>query len=45
MLAIKVGGLKKKSAALAFKAKECESAIALDLSLPGVESLSKFDGR
>ena len=44
LLAIKVGGLKRKSAALAFKAKSCASALGPGLTLPEVKSYSKFDG-
>ena len=43
-LAFKVGGLKRKSAALAFKAKSCASALGPGLTLPEVKSYSKFDG-
>ena len=45
LLAVKVGGLKKKSATSAFTAKECASAFGLDSSSSGVESFSKFDGQ
>ena len=43
LLAVKVEGLKKKSAVLAFTAKECASVFGPDLSISGVESYSKFD--
>ena len=45
LLVVKAGGLKNKSAASAFTAKECASAIGPDSSAPGVESFSKFDGQ
>ena len=45
LLAIKVGVLKKKSAALAIPAKVCGSAFGPCLSLPRVESFSKFDSQ
>ena len=40
LLAVKVGGLKKKSATLALTAEEYSSAFDLGLTLPGVESFS-----
>ena len=40
--AVKVGGLKKKSAALAFTAEESASVISPDSSSSGVKSFSKF---
>ena len=43
LLAVKVGGLKKKSAALAFTAKECAIVFSPDSSTSWVESFSKFD--
>ena len=45
LLAVKVGGLKKKSATLAFTTEECASVFSPDSSLPWVESFSKFDGQ
>ena len=47
LLAVKFGGLKKKSAASAFTAKECATAFGLDSSVPVVEyiSFSKLDGQ
>ena len=45
LLAVNVGGLKKKFAASAFMAKECASAIGPDSRSPGVESFAKFDGQ
>ena len=44
LLAVKVGGLKKKSAASAIPAKLCAIVFALDSSSPRVESFLKFDG-
>ena len=44
-LPFKVGGLKKKSAALAITIKVCASVFGLGSSLPGFESFSKFDGQ
>ena len=41
--ALKVGGLKKKSAALAIPVDLCTSAIGPGSSSSGVESFSKFD--
>jgi len=41
--AFKVGGLKKKSAALAFTVEECASLFGPGSSTSGVESFSKFD--
>ena len=43
--AFKVGGLKEKSADLAFTARECASMFGPDLSWPRVKSFSKFDGQ
>ena len=43
LLAVKVGFLKKKSAASAIKAKVCASVFGLGSSPPGVESFSKSD--
>ena len=45
LLAVKIGGLKKKFATSAISAKSCASACGPDLSSPGVKSFSKFDGR
>ena len=45
ILNVKVGGLKKKSAALAIIAKVCPSTFFLDSSPPGFKSFSKFDGQ
>ena len=45
LLAVKVGVLKKKSAALAIPPKVCARAFGPDSSLPGVKSFSKFDSR
>ena len=45
LLAVKVGFLKKKSAALAIPAELCASAIGPGSSLSGVESFSKFEAR
>ena len=45
LLAVKVGLLKKKSAALAIPAKVCASTIGPGSRTPGVESFSKFNGR
>ena len=42
-LAFKVGVLKKKSADSAIPAKVCASVFGPGLSMPGVESFSKFD--
>ena len=44
LLAVKVGVLKKKSAALAIPAKLCASAISPGWRLSGVESFSEFEG-
>ena len=41
--ALKVGGLKKKSADLATTAEACASVFGLGSPLPGVQSFSKFD--
>ena len=43
LLAVKVGVLKKKSAASAIPPKMCASAFGPGSSTPGVKSLSKFD--
>ena len=43
LLAVRVGGLKKKSATLAFSAEECASVFDPDSSTSRVESFSKFD--
>ena len=45
LLAVKVGSLKKKSAAAAIPAKLCAIVFGQDSSLPGVGSFSKFDGQ
>ena len=47
LLAVKVGVLKKKSAATAIPAELCASAFSPGSSSwgPGVESFSKFDGQ
>ena len=45
LLAVKVWGLKKKSAASAIPAEVCASAIGLGLRTPGIKSFSKFDGQ
>ena len=45
LLAVKVGGLKKKSATLAIPPELCASAFGQGSSGPGVESFSKFDVR
>ena len=45
LLAVKVGVLKKKSAASAIPPKVCASAFGLGSSTPGVESFSKFDSQ
>ena len=44
LLAVKVGVLKKQSAASAIPAKLCARAFSPSSSSPGVESFSKFDG-
>ena len=44
LLAVKVGLLKKKSAASAIPAEVCASAIGPGSRTPGVKSFSKFDG-
>ena len=44
ILAVKVGSLKKKSAA-AIPAELCAIVFGQDSSLPGVRSFSKFDGQ
>ena len=44
LLAVKVGGLKKKSATSAIPTKLCASALCPGSSWPRVESFSKFDG-
>ena len=43
LLAVKVGLLKKKSAALAIPAEVCASAFGPGSRTPGVQSFSKFD--
>ena len=43
LLAVKFGGLKKKSAASAIPPKVCASAFGPGSSTPGVESFSKID--
>ena len=45
LLAVKVGGLKKKSVTLAFKAKVCARTFSPGSRTSGVESFSKFDSR
>ena len=45
LLAVKVGGLKKKSAASAIPADLCASAFGPGSNLGAVESFSKFDSR
>ena len=45
LLAVKVGVLKKKSAASAIPPKVCARAFGPGLSTPGVKSFSKFDGQ
>ena len=45
LLAVKVGALKKKSAASAIPPKMCASAFGPGSSTPGVKSFSKFDSR
>ena len=45
LLGVEFGVLKKKSDASAITAKVCASAFCPGLSLPALESLSKFDGR
>ena len=45
LLAVKVGVLKKKSAASAIPPKVCASAFGPGSSKPGVESFSKFDSQ
>ena len=45
LLAVKVGVLKKKSAASAIPSELCASAIGPGSSLSGVESFSKFEAR
>ena len=44
LLAVKVGSLKKKSAAAPTPAKFCAIVFNQDSSLPRVGSFSKFDG-
>ena len=44
LLAVKVGLLKKKSAASAIPAEVCASVIGPGSRTPGVKSFSKFDG-
>ena len=43
LLAVKIGVLKKKSAALAIPPKVCASVFGPGSSTTGVESFSKFD--
>ena len=45
LLAVKVGSLKKKSAAAAIPAELCAIVSGPDSSSPGVGSFSKFDGQ
>ena len=45
LLAVKVGSLKKKSAAAAIQAKLSVIVFGQNSSLPRVGSFSKFDGR
>ena len=45
LLAVKVGVLKKKSAASAIPPELCAIAFGPGLSWPGVKSFSKFDGQ
>ena len=45
LLAVKVGVLRKKSAASAIPAKVYSSALGPGSSLPGVKSFSKFDSQ
>ena len=45
LLAVKVGVLKKKFAALAIPAEVCASAFGPGSSTPGVKSFSKFDSQ
>ena len=45
LLAVKVGGLKKKSAASAIPPELCASVIGPGSSSSGVELFSKFDGQ
>ena len=45
LLAVKVGSLKKKSAAAAIPAKLCAIVFGQDSSLLRVGSFSKFDGQ
>ena len=45
LLAVKFGGLKKKSAASAITAEVFASGFGLGSSPPGIESFSKFDGQ
>ena len=45
LLAVKVGGLKKKSAASAISANLCASAFGPGSNPGAVESFSKFDSR
>ena len=43
LLAVKVGALKKKSAASNFTAEECASAFVPGSTSPGIKPSSKFD--
>ena len=45
LIAVKIGLLKKKSAASAIPAEVCASAIGPGSRTPGVKSFSKFDGQ
>ena len=45
LLAVKVGGLKKKSATSAIPAKVCAGAFGAGLSTPRVKSFTKFDSQ
>ena len=45
LLAVKVGVLKKKSAASAIPPKVCASAFGPGSRLPGVKSFSNFEGQ
>ena len=45
LLAVKVGGVKKKSTVLAFTTENCASALGPDSNSPRVESFLNFDGQ
>ena len=45
ILAVKVGGLEKKSATLAITAKMCASAYGPGMNPTGLDSFSKFGGK